>query len=592
MTYIDPPKGDDQRSEDRRGFLRKAGVVGLTGALASIAGCSGSNDSDGGSGGDGGDGDTGSGSDSDSDAAVGEKVPQLTVVGYPPSNKNTHDTLQLITERCTELGFDLQYQGMNRERQLTKTYFEQNYDITSLGYTGRPNRLDPHMLLFKNYHSSQQAEGNYNWTGFGQEEIDSLLEEQARIIDRDDRQAIIKEVQAKAMELPAGEMPIQHDQLVNVTNVDDFEGFVEVSGLGLKNIWTWTGVTPKGDKTTLTAAFPLEIPHITPLQANESNLITNRMVHDRLMRVSPEGLPEPWLAKEVNVSDDNTTLTVPLREDFAFHDGESLTADDVKFTFEFLKEYENPFFSSAVDPIESVSKNGEYQISINLKEPFAPILMLTLARVHILPQHVWQDIPESVGVEKPFQWSPTQSDVGLVGSGPYRFVEWRKGEGILLEANPDHPVAPPNIEEAFLRSVPNPSAMLTGAKNKDIDFVIRASAIQTDALEQAVEENDHLEMTRTNSVGYDEWSMNTTVEPLDDPAVRGAMASVIPKDVIAKEIWNDYAIPAHSPTSPVLEFWHNEDVKKWPEEGMEGAKRILEDAGYQVRDDGIYMPAE
>ncbi|MDX1747001.1 MAG: ABC transporter substrate-binding protein, partial [Halobacteriales archaeon] len=331
---------------------------------------------------------------------------------------------------------------------------------------------------------------------------------------------------------------------------------------------------------------------ITPLQANESNLITQRMTHDRLMRVSPEGLPEPWLATDLEISEDQTSLTMPLRDDVEFHDGTKFIADDVKFTFDYLKEYKNPFFSSAVAPIEETVVEDDYRVTVNLTEPFAPIKMLTLARVHMLPQHVWEDIPESVGVEKPFQYAPTESETGLVGSGPFKFVEWRKGEGIMLEANKDHPVAPPKVDRVFLRSVPNPSAMLTGAQNKDIDFIIRASSIQTDALEKAIADNDHLEMVRTNSVGYDEWSMNTTKKPLDDPAIRGAMSAMIPKDVIATEIWNDYAIPAHSPTSPVLEFWHNADVKKWPEEGREGAIRILEEAGYVIKDDGIYYPAE
>lgn len=594
MPYIEPPEETGEEHGDRRSFLKKAGFLGITGAVTSIAGCSGGNnnseetttESGGGGGGDS----TTTDSNAGSGAEAGEKIPTLTVTGYPPSNKNIHDTLNLIVEHCNELGFDLKYQGMNRERQLTKVYFEQNYQISSLGYTGRPNRLDPHMLLYKNYHSSQTDKGNYNWTNFENDEIDKLLDKQAGILDREKRVDVVKEIQAKLMEMPAGEMPIEHDQLVNVTNTADFEGFVEVAGLGLKNIWTWTGVAPKGSKTTLTAAFPLEIPHITPLQANEANLITNRMVHDRLLRVSPEGLPEPWIAKELQVSDDNTTITLPLKENFEFHDGEKLTADDVKFTYDYLKEYNNPFFSSAVSSIEKVTKDNDYQVTFQLKNPFAPFLMLALARVHILPQHIWKHVPDEVGVEKPFQWAPTQSDYGLIGSGPFEFVEWRKGEGIMLKANKDHPVRPPKVDKVFLRSVPNPSAMLQGAKNKDIDFVIRASAIQTDALEKGVQENDHLKMTRTNSVGYDEWSMNTTVKPLDDPAVRGAMSAVIPKNVIAKEIWNDYAIPAHSPTSPVLEFWHNSDVKKWPEEGMDGAKQILQDAGYQVKDDGIYMP--
>lgn len=563
--YISSPDGGDSdgSSTDRRSFIKGMGAAASAGLASSLAGCTG-----------------GQGS--------GEPLPTLTVTGYPPSQKNIHETLNLIVDACNELGFDIEYEGMNRERQLSKTYFEQDYEITSLGYTGRPNRLDPHMLMYKNYHSSQRDQGNYNWTNFSDEKADELLDEQARILDRNERQGAVKEAQKYLMDKPGGEMPIEHDALVNAYNSKRWEGFVESAGIGLKNIWTWTQVSPKTDKTDMTAAFPLEIPHITPLQANEANLITNRLVHDRLLRVGPDGLPQPWVAEDWQVSDDNTVVEMSLRDDVNFHDGEQLDADDVVFTYQYLKEWENPFFSSAVSRLESIEKTGNYGVKFTLSEPFAPIFLLAFARVHLLPQHIWKNIPEEADVEKPFQWSPTESEYGLVGSGPYEFDEWRKGEGILLQPNEEHPVAPPNVDSLFLRSVGNPSAMLTGLKNEDIDFVIRASSIETSALEDAVDSNDHIEMVTTDSVGYDEWSMNTVRSPLDDPAIRKAMASVIPKETIVNEVWNGYATKAISPTSPVLDFWHNSNVKDWTEEGQEGATQILEDAGYEVTDDGIY----
>lgn len=560
--YIKGP-GDGQGDEsgtNRRTFIKGMGAAAAAG-VTSLAGCTG--------------GDS------------GEPLPTLTVTGYPPSQKNIHETLNLIVDECNDLGFDIEYEGMNRERQLSKVYFEQDFDISSLGYTGRPNRLDPHMLMYKNYHSSQTDNGNYNWTNFSDSQADELLDEQARILDRDERQTAVKEAQAYLMEKPGGEMPIEHDALVNAYNSARWEGFVESAGIGLKNIWTWTQVKPKTDKTDMTAAFPLEIPHITPLQANEANLITNRLVHDRLLRVGPDGLPKEWVATDWSVSDDNTVVEMSLRDDVMFHDGEQLDADDVVFTYEYLKEWENPFFSSAVAQIDTIEKTGDYGVRFTLSEPFAPIFLLAFARVHLLPQHIWKNIPEEADVEKPFQWSPTESEYGLIGSGPYRFDEWRKGEGILLQPNEEHPVAPPNVSSLFLRSVGNPSAMLTGLKNESIDFVIRASSIETSALEDAVENNDHMTMTTTDSVGYDEWSMNTLRPPLNDPAIRGAMSAVIPKETIVNEVWNGYARKAISPTSPVLDFWHNADVKDWSEEGPEGATQILEDAGYEVTEDSI-----
>lgn len=569
--YVKRPRQTDESSgsgTERRSFLKGIGAAGLTGLVGSLAGCFGG------------------------PGAGQEEVRELEFAGYPPSNTQIHETLTLICDEVRKLGFKINYKGLKRQRQLEKFYYSNsNYDLSSGGYTGRPHRLDPHMLLYKNYHSSQTKDGNYNWTNFQHQEIDQLLDEQAQTLDRNKRQTIIKEIQKKLMDIPPGEMPIEHNSLINVTNTGDFEGFVQVPGLGLKNIWTWTQVKPKSDKTQLTASVDLEIPWITPLWSNEANLITQRLVHDKLARISPEGLPEPWLAKEWQTSDDNTKITVPLKDGFTFHDGEPLTAQDVKFTFDYLIEQEIPFFSSAVDPIESVEVPDDSTVVVNLKEPFAPIFTLTFARVHILPQHIWKNVPDNVDAEQPWKWSPTESEYGLVGSGPFKFGEWRKGEGIIVEANEDHPMATPNIDSMFLRVITTASGATAALKNKEVDFAVRSTA-QASVLEDLANNQDHLTFTETASVGYDEWSMNTARSPLDRASVRGAMSAMIPKETIATEIWDGYAIPAHSPTSPVLEFWYNDDVKKWPEVTEEEAVQMLEDDGFTVTEDTIYYPAD
>jgi len=566
-------------------FGRRTLLAGVgTAAVAGLAGCSGS----GGDGGDGGDGDMGS----DELPEGAEEVRELEVAGYPPDNTLIHDTLRLITDEVEKLGFSLNYRGLNRERQLELSYYSNtDYDITSLGYTGRPNRLDPHFLLYNNYHTSQTSDGNYNWTNFGFEETDALLDEQTTKLDQDERASVVKEAQARLMEIPPGEMPIEHNNLVNVTNSAEFEGWVRVPGIGLKNFWTWTQVSPTSDRSRLTASIDLETPWITPLWSNEGNLIVQRLTHDKLARISPDGLPEPWLAEEWQVSDDNTTLTMPLRDGFEFSDGEPLTARDVKFTFDYLEEEEVPFFASAISPIESVKAPDDSTVVMNLTEPFAPIFTLTLSRVHILPQHVWENIPEEADVEDAWQWSPTDSEFGLVGSGPFEFNEWRKGDGIIVDAKSDHPMVTPNVDSIFIREIQEASGVTSALQNRDLDFMVRSSA-QPNVLDNLASQNDHLEFWSTDSVGYDEWSMNTVKEPMGKASVRGAMSAMIPKQTIANEIWGGYAIPAHSPVSPAIDFWYNEDVKKWPDVSQEEAIQMLEDDGFIFHDGTLYHDPE
>ena len=86
--------------------------------------------------------------------------------------------------------------------------------------------------------------------------------------------------------------------------------------------------------------------------------------------------------------------------------------------------------------------------------------------------------------------------------------------------------------------------------------------------------------------------MNTVKEPMGKASVRGAMSAMIPKQTIANEIWGGYAIPAHSPVSPAIDFWYNEDVKKWPDVSQEEAIQMLEDDGFIFHDGTLYHDPE
>lgn len=569
----DSGEGSDG-GNDRRTFLKGLGALGSAGALTSLAGCGGS--------GGGGPGEE-------------REVREIELLSYTQSQQQIYSALQAISDNMDEtLGFNMKFTPMNRQRQLTRVYDERDYDVSSLGYTGRPHRLDPHMLMYKNYHSSQAAAGSYNWTAFQDEEADELLDAQAETLNREDRQSAVKEAQAYLMDLPGGEMPIVHGNLINVINTGEFSNWTNVPGLGYKNIWTWTGVEPTAEKTQLVSAYTIEVGQLTPLAAGEANLISNRITHDKLMRIGTDGLPQPWLAEEYEVSDNGTTITFTLRDDLPqWHDGEEMTAEDVAFTFNYLREWETPFFADAVLPLEkdgaSVLDDG--RVEINLSRPFAPVFVLTFSRVHILPQHIWSKVPEETDVEAPYLWNPTDSDLtdqGYVGSGPFMFDNWNPGSEISFVANDDH-FASPNIDEMVIRIIQESQAQTNALDRGDVDFLIQTGA-NPGVMEEMASENENLSFEAIRSVGYDELSMNTRRSPFYDSAVRKACSSVIPKETITQEMYNGYGEPAHSPTAPVLEFWHNPDVKKWTEETDESAKAFLTDAGYEIVDGTLYHP--
>lgn len=572
--FVSPPGSDSDDGSDRRTFLKGLGAVGSVGALTSLTGCTGN-----------------------SSGSPGEEreVREIELLSYTQSQQQIYSALNAISENMDEtLGFNMNFTPVNRQRQLTKVYDERDYDVSSLGYTGRPHRLDPHMLMYKNYHSSQAAAGSYNWTAFRDDQADELLDEQAQTLDRDARQDVVKECQEYLMDLPGGEMPIVHGNLINVINTGEFTNWTNVPGLGYKNIWTWTGVEPTADKTTLVSSYTIEVGQLTPLAAGEANLISNRITHDKLMRIGPDGLPQPWLAEEYEVSNNGQTITFTLRDDLPqWHDGEQMTAEDIAFTFNYLREWETPFFADAILPLEpdgaSVLDDG--RVEINLENPFAPVFVLTFSRVHILPEHIWSRVPEETDVEAPYLWNPTNSDItnqGYVGSGAFMFDHWNASEEIGFVANENH-FAAPNIDEMIIRIITESQAQSNALERGDVDFLIQTGA-NPDVMEETASNTDGLSFEAIRSVGYDELAMNTRRSPFYDAAVRKACSSVIPKETIAQEMYNGYAEPAHSPTAPVLEFWHNSDVKKWTEENDESARAYLTDAGYEIVDGTLYHP--
>lgn len=154
--------------------------------------------------------------------------------------------------------------------------------------------------------------------------------------------------------------------------------------------------------------------YINPLfaGANEVDLDLTRLVYSGLMRTTPEGTVVPDLAESVEMSEDGKTVTAVLRNDLRFHDGQTLTTDDILFTFEAIQ---NPAYKSAVAASfkgVTVAAPDERTVTFTLSEPYAPFL--TALTVGILPAHLWRDVPPTSANLAEFNLKP-------VGSGPYKF---------------------------------------------------------------------------------------------------------------------------------------------------------------------------
>lgn len=150
-------------------------------------------------------------------------------------------------------------------------------------------------------------------------------------------------------------------------------------------------------------------------------------VYDPLFVRSPDLEPVPALATEATSSEDGLIWTLKLREDIAWHDGESFNAEDVVFSYQFLTAAGR---APNLAAIKSVVVNNEHEITLTLSQPAPFFLNEGLAGYYILPEHIWKDQEPISGELSQFQ--------GQIGTGAYELVEITPGESYTFKANPDY----------------------------------------------------------------------------------------------------------------------------------------------------------
>jgi peptide/nickel transport system substrate-binding protein len=516
-------------------------------------------------------------------------VRELRFVAYSPGlHKMWHESQKYIAQRLKLLGLQVDFRAMQRAGVLQNIWYSRNYDLGTLYLTGRPTRVDPNMILSKLYHSRDDRIGGYNWAGYHNPDYDKTIDD-SNLMARDQNKRI--QLIHQAQDIVTNDVPIItiiHQMMLDAYNNQKWTGTVSMIGNGLKNVWNWTQMEPLTDDKTLVVAYRDDAGVLNPLTSHEMNVMVCRSVYDTLTHIGPDGAPRPWLAESWNWISD-TEIEFKLRKGHKWHDGKPVTARDVKFTIEFIKEQKVAYHVVAAKPIKEVKVIDDHTVRYILNYPYAPLLAYTGEQIYILPEHIWKDVPDKVGVDDPIMWSPT-AEGKFIGSGFLKFDYWRKKDELKLVANKDHFYAP-KYDARIFKIIVSAEAALGRLRKGEVDMLVDYNGDAV-ALKKVTEADPKLTMAMEPSIGWYELSMNIRQPPLDDPVLRRAIAAVIPRDVIAKNIWKGFAIPAYSPTHQMLKPWYNPAVTVWEKKlGVEGAKKMLKEAGYAWDSKGLlYYP--
>jgi peptide/nickel transport system substrate-binding protein len=210
-----------------------------------------------------------------------------------------------------------------------------------------------------------------------------------------------------------------------------------------------------------------------PGEGGESVIL---QVYERLVEFSPEGPDlEPGLATEVPssengmISEDGLTYTFPIRTDVTFHDGSPLTADDVKFSWDRVLEMDLPESNAGLlaDTVAETAAVDEQTFEVTLNQPNAAFLnsVVTQSVASVVSQEV-VDANGGVTAGEPSEFMQTNP----VGTGPYRFIEWNRGETMIFEINEEYWGEPANKDLRF-EIVPDPDVRVLGLRAGDYDSI-------------------------------------------------------------------------------------------------------------------------
>src|SRR5690625_256241 len=302
-------------------------------------------------------------------------------------------------------------------------------------------------------------------------------------------------------------------------------------------------------------------------------LFTPLVHYNEELEVEPY-LAESWELIEEDGGDGPHAVGFKLREGVSWHDGERVTAEDVAFTFQLAKDPQTASLigTAYLPEVESAEVIDEYTIRFDFVRPHAQALEdFWWAPV---PKHLLEAIP-------PAELRNAAYTRNAVGGGPYRCVEWRSNDRVVIERNEASPEGlgvPPYLDRVVFRIIPEPTTMLTELMTGGIDIDIPVQPSQVRQIEEA--QGLELFSFPSKTVYYLGW--NTVRPPFDDVRVRRALGMAVDTDAIIEGLLHGYGTPADSPIPPLSPF-NPEGV-----EGMrfdpEEAAQLLDQAGWTLKD--------
>lgn len=318
-------------------------------------------------------------------------------------------------------------------------------------------------------------------------------------------------------------------------------------------------------------------PHFYNLGPNTeiTESVFDRLVHHDANINAIPGLAESW-----SVADDGVTWTFNLRKGVKFHDGSPFTAKDVIFSFDRLPKVLNSpsSFAKFLRMMDDVTVVDDHTLRITAKTP-SPLLLNDLEQIAI--------VPASLGLQ---QAEAYNTGAAMVGTGPYKFSEWKRGDRVVVTANDDYWGEKPIWDKVTFQALTNAASRTAALLAGDVDVISFVPTVDIKRLKAddrvTVQQRAgnrllyyHLDQqSRPSPMVRDMDGKALDKNPLADVRVRKALAKAINLDVIVDRVMDGVGIKASQVMADSF-LGTNPDLKPQPYD-PEGAKKLLAEAGY------------
>lgn len=321
------------------------------------------------------------------------------------------------------------------------------------------------------------------------------------------------------------------------------------------------GAVRAADPSTIRVAFPVPVATLDPAKCRVGGLEYNYIlaVFSKLTRQDDKLQVIPDLATSWEPAADLKSWTFHLRPDVTWHDGTPFTAADVVFTIKRLQDKDvGSVLRANFEVVTAVTAVDPHTVRFDLSIPYAdlPAVVAGYQAGIVSEAHM------ATLTTKP------------VGTGPFRFVEYRPGDQMTLEKNPAYFMAGlPKLDRAVFRIIPESSTAVAGLESGSLDVVYDLPPEQADRLKRSAVST----VMETASGTWQGIIMHNGLKPFDDPRVRQAFLKMVDKPSLTDIATFGHGTPTVTPLPPTHPYFDHA-IKLGAD--IPGAKKLLAEAGY------------